>query len=666
MDTAALKAKPSHLPMPLDETGISFSVSNRGCSLLLPLAAGECIYGFGLNTKLFDMTESKGHQTGRRVFLKPTDSPENDLGESHAPVPFYVSAKGYGVFLDTARFASVYTGNVSPLGDPVETDNKETRTSTAELYRAEMRKKRSVLVDVPGAKGLDVYIFAGPKMLDAVERYNLFSGGGAVPPLWGLGVQYRGCAKFGAEETLALAARIRAQQMPCDVWGIEPGWQSHAYSCSFVWNTNHFSDPDGFLGKMRAMGFRLNFWEHAFTHPSSPIYDELKPWSGNYLVWGGLVPDFATAQGRKVFLKQNRAALFDRGVEGVKLDECDYQPESATPFSFPLTTAFPSGLDGEQMHSLFGLLYQQTMLEPYQEKGLRTWGLVRNSHAMASSLPYAVYSDSYDHRCFVRGLANEGFSGLLWTPEVRAAGSIEDLYRRIETVIFSPDALINAWFIDNPPWDQVNRDKNNRGELMPEREKVADGVRKLLQLRMSFVPYLYSAFNEYHSTGKPPIRAMVLDWPDDSAARQLDDQFMFGDSLLVAPMFAGESKRRIYLPAGVWYDFWTHTKFTGGKTVEATNGVDEIPLFVKSGTLLPLAEPVQSIKPDTCFDIAVNIIGECPKDFKLYEDDGVTTAYANGAQNQVRLHLKGGKTSAQRTGNYQGPNRFKITSWKQF
>jgi alpha-D-xyloside xylohydrolase len=318
------------------------------------------------------------------------------------------------------------------------------------------------------------------------------------------------------------------------------------------------------------------------------------------------------------------------------------------------------------MHSLFGLLYQQTMLKPLHEKGLRTWGLVRNSHALASSLPYVLYSDSYDHRCFVRGLVNEGFTGLLWTPEVRAADSIEDLYRRIETVIFSPDALINAWFIENPPWDQVNRGKNNRGEFMPEREAVTGRVRKLLQLRMSFIPYLYSAFNEYRLSGKPPIRAMVLDWPDDPKVRETDDQFMFGDSVLVAPMFAGESRRAVYLPAGTWYDFWSRAKFAGQTTIEATNGVEQIPLFIKGGTLLPLAEPVQFIKADTCFEVTVDIVGENPGDFVLYEDDGATTAYAKGAQNQLRLHTDGTGHSAVSSGNYGGSNRFKIIGWKEF
>ena len=666
MDAAGLEKMPFHQPMPLDAAKISFQVMARGCSLLLPMQSGESIYGFGLHTELFDLTQNGNGHAGRRVLLKPTDKPENDLGESHAPAPFYVSSQGYGVLVDTARFASFYTGNVAPVADTAETTGSEAKTSTEELYRAREQRVRTMLVDVPVAQGVDVYVFAGPTMLEAVERYNLFSGGGAMPPLWGLGVQYRGYTKYGAAETLALAARIRAAHMPCDVWGVEPGWQSRAYSCSFTWDAGRFPDPDGFLQKMRAMDYKMNFWEHAFTHPSSPIYAELKPWSGNFLVWNGLVPDFASAQARKIFLKQNITALFDRKVESVKLDECDYQPESSTPWSFPPATKFPSGLDGEVMHSLFGLLYQQTMWEPYQQKDLRTWGLVRNSHALAGPLPYVLYSDSYDARCYVRGLANAGFSGLLWDPEVRTADSIEDFYRRLEVAIFSHDASVDSWFIPNPPWDQVDRKKNERNEFMPDRQAVADNVRKLLRLRMSFVPYLYSAFNEYHATGKPPIRALVLDWPADPKVRSLDNEFMFGDSVLAAPMFAGEAQREVYLPAGDWFDFWTHAKIRGGKTIEATNEVGQIPLFVKDGTLLPLAEPVESIKPDTCFDLTVNLVGGKPADFTLYEDDGVTTAYAKGEQNRVTLHADGDHHSIQRSGNYHGPDRYRVSGWKQF
>jgi alpha-D-xyloside xylohydrolase len=202
--------------------------------------------------------------------------------------------------------------------------------------------------------------------------------------------------------------------------------------------------------------------------------------------------------------------------------------------------------------------------------------------------------------------------------------------------------------------------------MMPDRQAVADNVRQLLQLRMSFIPYLYSAFNEYRVTGKPPIRALVLDWPNDPKVLPIDHEFMFGDSVLVAPMFAGETNRSVYLPAGDWFDFWTHEKIRGGKFIEATNGVGQIPLFVKGGALLPLAEPVEFVKPDTCFNLTVNIVGEKPAGFTLYEDDGLTTAYADGAQNQIQLRADGDNHSSRRNGNYQGPVRYKIVSWKQF
>ncbi|HEY1790253.1 MAG TPA: hypothetical protein VGJ73_19060, partial [Verrucomicrobiae bacterium] len=211
-----LEALPAVDQMPLDVEKISFEVSSRGCAVRLPMTTDEGIYGFGLNTKLFDMTQTETGHAGRRVMLKPTDHPENDLGESHAPVPFYVSSRGYGVFVDTARFASFYTGDVAPVKTAKAAGNSIAKTSTADLYRPQEQQNKTMLVDIPAAKGVDIYIFAGPAMLEAVERYNLFSGGGCVPPLWGLGVQYRGDGQFGADESLKLAAQIRSEHIPCD------------------------------------------------------------------------------------------------------------------------------------------------------------------------------------------------------------------------------------------------------------------------------------------------------------------------------------------------------------------------------------------------------------------------------------------------------------------
>jgi alpha-D-xyloside xylohydrolase len=645
---------------PIKAGEIEFQASARGCAVTLPMSVGEHIYGLGLNTHGFDKTNT-------RQTLIPSDNPDLDGGPSHSPVPFYVSTDGYGVFVDTARYARFNIGNTSPL--QTDTDAKAGAAggialTTEDLYKARTLAQRTMLVDIPAAQGVDLYIFAGPQMADAVRRYNLFSGGGAMPPLWGLGVSYRGKGDFTAQDSLSLAKSFRELGIPCDLWGLEPGWQSASYPCSFVWDKGRFPDPAGFIKEMAGLGYRLSVWEHCFTHSSSPIYNDLKPFSGSYRVWSGLVPDFATPQARKIFVGLHDQSLYSLGLQGgMKLDECDHQPWGSTPWSFPEVSRFPSGLDGEQMHSLLGILYMQTMWEPFVRRNQRTWGLVRNSHALASPLPYVLYSDSYDHRAYLRSVANQGFTGLLWGPEIRDTGSLEDLYRRTETVIFSPQAVMDAWYMKLPPWLQINMAKSNAGELMPEHAEATAVIKKLLELRMSLIPYFYSAFNDYRLTGTPPIRAMVMDWPADPATYALDDQFMFGPSLLVAPMIAGQGKRNVYLPAGTWHDFWTDEVVAGGRTIEVTKPFDQVPVFVKDNCLLPLAVPLQHVTRDSVFDLTVRVYGKTPQPLVLFEDDGESNDYLAGKQSRVTLSWANGGGHVERTGGYTGTPRIKVSQW---
>ncbi len=642
---------------PIQPGDILYQVSARGCAVTLPMNASERIYGLGLSARGFDKTNT-------RQKMIPSDSPEVDGGPSHAPVPFYVSTSGYGVFVDTARYAAFNVGNTSPLEAADAGAAGGIALSTEDLYKARTLSKRNMLVDIPAAQGVDLYIFAGPQMVDAVRRYNLFSGGGTMPPLWGLGISYRGKSDFTAQDSLALAKSFREQGIPCDLWGLEPGWQTAAYPCSFVWDKKRFPDPAGFVKEMANMGMRLCPWEHCFTRSDSPIYNDLKPLSGSYRVWDGLVPDFAMPQARNIFIAQHDKELFSLGLQGgMKLDECDHQPYAANPWSFPEASQFSSGLDGEQMHSLLGVLYQQTMLEPFTRRNLRMWGLVRQTHALAGPLPYVIYSDSYDHRSYIRALANQGFCGLLWVPEIRDTATVEDLYRRVQTVIFSPQALINPWYMKLPPWLQINMDKSNAGELMPEHAEATAVIKKLFELRMSLIPYFYSAFNDYRLTGTPPIRAMVMDWPADPATYALDDQFMFGPSLLVAPMIAGQSKRAVYLPTGTWHDFWSDEAFAGGRTIEVTKPFDQVPVFVKDNCLLPLAVPLQHVTRDSVFDLTVRVYGKTPQPMVLFEDDGESNDYLAGKQSRVTLSWANGGGHVERAGGYTGAARIKVSQW---
>jgi alpha-D-xyloside xylohydrolase len=517
-----------------------------------------------------------------------------------------------------------------------------------------------VLIEVPEAQGVDIYLFAGPTMRAAVQRYNLFAGGGALPPRWGLGFWYRCYGKFGQQEVLDLAAQLRRDRIPCDVIGLEPGWQSHSYSCSFVWS-GQFPNPEAMLDELNQSNYNVNLWEHAFTHPSAPIYRALYPYSGDYEVWGGLVPDFLGGKASNIFGGYHERELISKGVAGFKLDECDNSDYTGN-WSFPELSRFPSGVDGEQMHCLFGLHYQKTIQSVYDRRKQRTLGLVRSSHALAAPYPYVLYSDLYDHRQFVRALVNSGFSGLLWCPEVRDAVNTEDLIRRLQTVIFSPLAMINAWYIKNPPWKQVDREANNAGRFSDNWQEVEALCRKLIEIRMQLVPYLYAAFVHYRLEGLPPVRALVMDYPDDVKAWTIDDQYLLGDDLLVAPVLAGQKERDVYLPAGEWFDFWTGNSTSGAQTLKLAAPLDRIPVFVKSGALLPLAQPTLQTNDPNSFVLTVRGYGSGERSATLYEDDGSVKPNFT----RVSLHWNGKQDAGtvERFGASHRPS-YIVNRWEQ-
>jgi alpha-D-xyloside xylohydrolase len=619
----ALAALPAAGALPIEVAG---EATARGFLLRVPLAPYEMVYGLGLQFQSFI-------QRGLKKKLRVNADPVVDSGDSHAPVPFYVTTRGYGVLVDTARYATVYAGNkqrksssAATAAQPQEpaVDATAGRTLPAAYGRYRFQDASEVLVEIPEASGVDVYVFAGPSMRLAVQRYNLFAGGGALPPRWGLGVWYRCERDFGQADVEKLAAEFRQRRIPCDVLGLEPGWQTQAYSCSYVWSAR-FPDPRAMTTSLAGQHYRVNLWEHAFTHPSSPIHAALAPFSGDYLVWNGLVPDFLTPEARRIFADFHEREHVALGVAGYKLDECD-NSDFTRNWSFPELSRLPSGADGEQMHSLFGLRYQDVIESVFERRGMRTYGLVRNSGALAAPYPYVLYSDLYEHRTFIHAVAQSAFAGLLWTPEVRDAVSPEDLVRRLQSAALSPMALINAWYIPNPPWKQVERAANKAGRFDESWEKLEAICRGVLELRMQLVPYLHAAFVEYRNTGLPPFRPLVMDWPADAETWTVDDQWLVGPGLLVAPVVAGQATRSVYLPEGAWYDFWTGARHEGSRRIEVRPSLEHVPLFVRAGTLLPLARVTLHTDDALSGELTVRAYGGADAALTLYEDDGAHPA----------------------------------------
>ncbi len=543
-------------PVQYDTDRIAFSLTPHGCRLEFTLAESEQVYGFGLQLKEFN-------HRGRRLRLKVNSDPLAATGDSHAPVPFFVTTAGYGVYLDTARNIEVTCAMAKKrFRRDKMPENAEIRLTTDALYaNVKNADAGRMVIDIPAAKGIELYLFEGENITDCVAQYNLLSGGGCEVPAWGLGVLYRAYGRSNENDIKRIADYFIEHDIPCDTIGLEPGWQSASYSCSYVWNQENFPNAKETVQYLKSKGYHINLWEHAYVCSASPIYAPLYELSGDYEVWQGLVPDFSLPKARQIFANYHKKSFVEIGIDGFKLDECDGSEFCVGDWCFPDCAAFPSGLDGEQYHNLFGALYMQTMLEALGEHP--TLSEVRSAGALCASYPFVLYSDLYDLPDFIRGVVNSGFSGILWTPEVRDARSKKEFIRRLQANVFSCQCIINAWYCKDMPWKELGCE---------------DEVRALLKLRQSLIPMLQKAFDRYKTTGVAPIRALVSDYTADENTYEIDDQYIFGENLVVCPMPVDADEREVYLPGGEWVDYFTKQPVKAGRFTVQTEG---IPVFEK-------------------------------------------------------------------------------------
>lgn len=617
-------------PFPFLETDISAKITDGKTYLRFPLDRAEQLYGFGLNFKTVQ-------QRGKILTLHVDNYEGRDNGRTHAPTPFYLSSKGYGVFINSARYIKIYAGSAvrTDSKNPPEVQDRNTNENwSARPY------SDGVEMLIP-AEGVEIYVLGGPTMLDAVRRYNLLNGGGCLPPRWGLGFTQRVQRLSNAADVANEARAFSERGYPLDFIGLEPGWQSKSYPCTFEWDKTRFPDPRAFVQGMLKQKIRLNLWTNPYISPEATIYKQIAPYTGSHSVWVGAVADITMPEARNIFFGEMSKNKIDIGISGYKIDEVDGGDE----YLWPDVATFPSGHSAEQMRQTYGLMMQRYVTQMYHEKNERTFGLVRASNGGGSSFPFVIYNDYYDHRDFITALINSGFAGVLWTPEVRDSKTGEEWLRRFQSNIFSPMAMINAWASGTKPWS------------FPE---VADQVKQLATLRMKMMPYWYSEFAKYHFKGTPVFKAMALE-PGFANSEQknsvdntnlkenpygkltteeIKDQYMAGEYLLVAPMFTGETTRKVILPKGKWYDFYTGKYVGNGEVISVTPGLDKIPVYVKDGGVIPMM-PVMLHAPskNEKVNLEVRYYGEKPGHYLLYDDDGETFDYEKGAYSFREINI---------------------------
>lgn len=627
---------------PLNKELIVAELNDRKTYLRFPLEKQEQLFGFGLNFKTV-------HQRGSIKRLHVDHYGGVDNGRTHAPVPFFLSSFGYGVLINSARYLDVYAGTASRKDSPDAPEALDRNTDenwTASPY------SDAVEILVP-AEGVEIYVFAGPTPLEAVRRYNLFQGGGPLPPRWGLGFTQRVHRLYSDKDVMNEVKEFEEREFPLDFIGLEPGWQSKSYPNTFAWDQGRFPDPVKFTQDLLKKGIRLNLWVNPYVSPEAEIYAKILPYTASHTVWAGAVPDLSLTQAQQIFWQPFRDNHVGIGVSGYKIDEVDGYDR----WLWPDVARFPSALSAEQMRQAYGLFVKKQSTALFREKNLRTYGLVRASNAGGTSFPYVIYNDYYDHRDFITALINSGFSGILWTPEARASKTAEEWLRRMQTVIFSPMAMINAWASGTKPWS------------FPE---VEQEVREMAKLRMQMMPYWYTSFALYHFEGIPPFRAMNLeegfddgDIKDDADNAQTDletnpyeealkkevkDQYMAGPFLLVAPVFAGETSREVILPKGDWYDFYDGHYVGNGELIQVKATLDKIPVYVRDGGIIPLMAPrLHAPTADEKVELEIRHYGTQPNTFQLYDDDGTTYDYEEGVFSWREI-----KVTTDKKGNWKG------------
>lgn len=623
--------------LPIDSLDIKAEVVDGKTYLRFPLDKDEKIFGLGLNFKTVE-------QRGRVMRLHMDHYGGTDNGRTHAPIPFFVSDKGYGALINSARYIDVWVGTgvrKDSESHPVERDRNTDDQWSAAPYSDNLEFLIS-------AEGVEVILFSGKTILDVVRRYNLYNGGGCLPPRWGLGFWHRVPSLFTDKQVEQEVEMFAKKDFPLNVVGLEPGWMSSAYPCTYEWDTIRFPHPRAFISRMNEKHIKTNVWINPYVSSKGELYNKILPYTGSHTVWCGVVPDYTLPQAQRILKGHFMKYQVEMGVSGYKMDENDGYDS----WLWPDVAVFPSGHPAEMMRQLYGSLMQKVTTDMYKEKNQRTYGLVRAANAGTSSFPYVLYNDYYNHRDFITALINSSFIGVLWTPEVRASRSSEEWLRRMQTVCFSPLAMLNAWADGTKPWSFSD---------------VEADVHEIAMLRMRLIPYLYTAFADYAFKGIPPVRAMSLeegykmnanmsqqafdgtDNPYSLAVKQeVKDQFMFGSSLLVAPLFAGETERQVILPDGKWYDFYTGEYVGESEVITVSPGLHKIPVYVKDGAIIPMYPPIRQVDGKK-YPLEIRHYGNIPSVYSLYDDDGETFDYRKGACTWISL-----KVTIDKSGNKKG------------
>ena len=510
--------------------------------------------------------------------------------QSDMVAPFLVSSRGWGIFNNTTAL------NYFDVGHFEE--------NQLYVYNTDAT--------------VDFYLMTGQSLENTIDLYTTITGKPYLLPKWAYGLAFGGNMMEDQFRMLDNAVRFRQENIPVDVYWIEPQWMDKFYDYStekdwdlskfpayFFWQKgegNRYENKQLFLSKLRQLGYHVALWL-CIDHDLS-IEEE-----------DHLAAHYGGKQSGKAHWFPHLMKFVDQGIDGFKLDPgrtLDEHPDRV----------YYNGYTDREMHNLNQVLLPKQMYRVFRKhKGIRSFHHYCGGYAGSQHWGASTAGDNGGGRDALYDQLNLGLSGFLNT-SADVLDAVEEVKAGFHFGFFLPWVQINSWASMHYPW-----------YFSPEYKET---FRFYAQLRNGLLPYIYSAAIHGSQTGMPILRAMPLVFPEDGEVENMTTQFMFGEHLLVSAFTDS-----IYLPTGEWINYWSGEKVKGGQTVSP--GIPSLAggqLFVRDGAIIPFQKPMQYVGQNPLDTLILKVYPAGKSAYTLLEDDGVSFDFEQGMTSKTYFECK--------------------------
>ncbi|HLP04177.1 MAG TPA: TIM-barrel domain-containing protein [Paludibacter sp.] len=532
------------------------------------------VFSLSPNEKIFGCGESftRLDKRGQKVNLFVTDPQGPETDAMYKPVPFFMSSRGYGMFMHTSA--------------PVTCDFGNTYVGANKLFM--------------GDETLDLFLFIGqPK--DILDEYTNITGKAPMPPLWSFGTWMSRITYFSQKDGYDVAGKLRENKIPSDVIHFDTGWFETDWQCDYKFSPSRFSNPQKMIDDLKKSGFHISLWQLPYFTPKNQYFNELIDKNlivrnyKNEMPYEDAVLDFSNPSTVKWY-QDKLAGLLKMGVGAIKVDFGE---------AAPVDGMYASGRGGWYEHNLYPLRYNKAVAEITKQTTGDNIIWARSAWAGSQRYPLHWGGDAANTdigmAADLRGGLSFGLSGFpFWSHDIGGF------------VLSSPENLYRRWL----PFGFLTSHSRAHGAPPTEpwlyNESFVKAFRLSAEMKYKLMPYVYAQAKNCTLTGLPMVRALFIEYPNDPGAWGVDDAYLFGSDIYVAPMIENSESREVYLPGETnWIDYQTGKSYPHGwNTIKQ----GEIPcvILVREGAVIPHIALAQSTDKMDWSKIILKTYGNTP------------------------------------------------------